>query len=179
MLAAVDPRTGPRRSSTATLWPACSRASATSAPLTPAPTTTTSTTMLSASGAQGMRGRPRRNQTGVPVRRSRLAVTPPASFRSAGSSRTIGRGGSPAPCTDWSKSTSAPLIGMLSAESRNAVARATSMGSSRRPSGRPAPALSSQSGGELCATFWMVCSPGVFIQPMFSPLTRMPSRMRA
>ena len=61
---------------------------------------------------------------------------------------------------------------------KKAIARATSWGLSKRPKGCRVSASASQPAGALWNLLWMVCSPGVSIQPMFSPLTRMRSGSR-
>ena len=62
---------------------------------------------------------------------------------------------------------------------RNATARATSCGSTRRPKGCFAAASASQSGLRPWNSRWMRSSPSVAIQPIFRPLTRMRLRSSA
>jgi len=79
----------------------------------------------------------------------------------------------------WSKLIVAPVIIPDSSQDRNATARATSVGSSKRPFGCCAAASSSQ----FSALPWYSCcvrfSPSDAIQPMFNPFTRMRLRSSA
>src|SRR6266576_4067469 len=76
-----------------------------------------------------------------------------------------------APQTVWSKFTTAPVISPASSETIKLTARAASAGSMRRPQGRAATALASQSGSPVSAA----CNSRSWseaIQPTLSWLTR-------